>query len=87
MVLLRGAAEGWGAGAQAEALEGVEVKPCPRPANKSIVNAYSWQRNEMRFRGGLVFKAHRWLYHSTLGSRVVKKKGEEEGNFETPWLF
>jgi len=24
--------------------------------------------------GGLVFKAHRWLYHSTLGSRVKKKK-------------
>ena len=27
-----------------------------------------------RFRGGLVFKAHRLLYHSTLGSRVVKQK-------------
>jgi hypothetical protein len=27
-----------------------------------------------RFRGGLVFKAHRLLYHSTLGLRVVKKK-------------
>jgi len=27
-----------------------------------------------RFRGGLVFKAHRWLYHSILGSRVIKKK-------------
>ena len=26
------------------------------------------------FRGGLVFKAHRWLYHSTLGSRVIKKR-------------
>ena len=24
--------------------------------------------------GGLVFKAHRWLYHSTLGSRVIQKK-------------
>jgi len=24
--------------------------------------------------GGLVFKAHRWFYHSTLGSRVIKKK-------------
>jgi len=21
-----------------------------------------------------LFKAHRWLYHSTLGSRVIKKK-------------
>ena len=31
-----------------------------------------------RFRGGLVFKAHRWLYHSTLGSRVIKKKKKEQ---------
>ena len=27
-----------------------------------------------RFRGGPVFKAHRLLYHSTLGLRVIKKK-------------
>ena len=27
-----------------------------------------------RFREGLVFKAHRLLYHSTLGLRVIKKK-------------
>ena len=27
-----------------------------------------------RFRGGLVFKAHRLLYHSTLGLRVINKK-------------
>jgi len=27
-----------------------------------------------RFRGGLVFKAYRLLYHSTLGLRVIKKK-------------
>jgi len=27
-----------------------------------------------RIRGGLVFKAHRLLYHSTLGLRVIKKK-------------
>ena len=26
-----------------------------------------------RFRGGLVFQAHRLLYHSTLGLRVIKK--------------
>jgi len=32
------------------------------------------QRNEKRFRGGLVLQAHRWLYHSTLGLRVIKKK-------------
>jgi len=27
-----------------------------------------------RFRGGLVFKAHRLVYHSTLGSNVIMKK-------------
>ena len=31
-------------------------------------------RNVQRFRGGLVLKAHRLLYHSTLGLRVVTKK-------------
>ena len=28
----------------------------------------------MQFRGGLVCKAHRHLYHSTLGLGVIKKK-------------
>ena len=27
-----------------------------------------------RFRGGLVFKAHRLVYHATLGLRVIKKR-------------
>jgi len=31
-----------------------------------------------RFRGGLVFKAHRRLYHSTLGWRVIKKKKNQK---------
>ena len=30
-----------------------------------------------RFRGGLVFKAHRLLHHSTLGLRVIKKKKKD----------
>ena len=34
-------------------------------------------RHVERFRGGLVFKAHRLLYNSTLGSRVMKKKEKE----------
>jgi len=29
-------------------------------------------KNMQRFRGGLVFKAHRLLYHSCLGLRVIK---------------
>jgi len=31
-----------------------------------------------RFRGGLVFEAHRLVYYSTLGSRVIKKKKKKE---------
>ena len=31
-------------------------------------------RNVKRFRGGLVVKAHRLLYHSTLGLRETKKR-------------
>ena len=31
-----------------------------------------------RFRVGLVFKAHRLLYHSALGSRVMKEKKKVE---------
>ena len=31
-------------------------------------------RNVQRFRGWLVFEAHRLLYHSTLGLRVIKKR-------------
>jgi len=41
-------------------------QPCP--------GGQQLHRNVQRFRGGLVFKAHRLLYHSTLGLRVMKKK-------------
>ena len=35
-------------------------------------------RNVQRFRGGLVFMAHRLLYHSTLGLRVIKTKKKDD---------
>jgi hypothetical protein len=35
-------------------------------------------RDELGFQGGLLFKAHRPLYHSTLGSRSSHRE-EEEG--------
>ena len=45
---------------------------------KNVVQFSIWEqllsRNVERFRGGLVVKAHRLLHHSTLGSRVTKKK-------------
>jgi len=36
------------------------------------------RRNVKRFRGGLVFKAHRLVYHSTLGWRVIKQKKKKK---------
>ena len=33
-----------------------------------------FSRNVERLQGGPVFKAQRLLYHSTIGSRVIKKK-------------
>jgi len=38
-----------------------------------------FSENVQRFRGGLEVKAHRLLYHSTLGLRVIKKKNKEKG--------
>ena len=43
---------------------------------KPVAAAYVLRTNGKRFRGGLVFKAHTLVYHSTLGSRVMKKKKE-----------
>jgi len=37
--------------------------------------------------GGLVFKAHRLSYDSTLGSRVIKKKKKESGGEHTIFLI
>ena len=41
------------------------------------VYAQLLRRKEKRFRGGLVFQAHRLVYHSTLGLRVIKKREED----------
>ena len=43
----------------------------------------SWDA-ETWFRGGLVFKSHGLLYHSTLGLRVIKKKRKMHGVPEAP---
>jgi len=44
------------------------------PRKRKVRSGWKCGSSTLRFRGGLVFKAHRWLYHSTLGSRVIKKK-------------
>ena len=41
-------------------------------------------RNVERFQGGLVFKAHRLLYNSTLGPRVINKKKKKGGHLQAP---
>ena len=43
-------------------------------AGPSTIRALRATGISCQFRGGLVFKAHRWWYHSTLGSRVITKK-------------
>ena len=40
----------------------------------SSVSSWSFSTKWYDAAAGLVFKAHRWLYHSTLVSRVIKKK-------------
>jgi len=42
-------------------------------------------RNVQRFPGGLVFKVHRRVYHSTPGLRVTKKKEEERSQHVGIW--
>jgi len=37
-------------------------------------NCFSFVEHAEQFSGGLVFKAHILMYHSTLGLRVMKKK-------------
>ena len=55
----------------------MQVKCAAVPRRARIVQRFRGGlvfTNVQRFREGRVFKAHRWLYHSTLGSRVIKKK-------------
>ena len=55
--------------------EAIHRKLCQDPlASRSLKEEQLLRRNVKRFRGGLVFQAHRLLYHSTLGLRVIKKK-------------
>jgi len=58
---------------------GKEDRECAIPAcSANIFQFHLEGRAEPRFQKGLAFKAHRLVYHSTLGWRVIKKK-EKEG--------
>jgi hypothetical protein len=37
-----------------------------------------WKRVHNRFRGGLEFKAHGLVYHSTPGLRIIQKKKKKK---------
>ena len=50
--------------------------PSPGTGGAGPLELPSW------FRGGLVFKAHRLLHHSTLGLGVIKKKKTDLGRAE-----
>ena len=47
---------------------------CVRHSKAETLLQNILHRNVLWYRGGLVFKAHRLLYRSTLGLRVIKKK-------------
>ena len=49
----------------------VRVSMCV--STRGCVQMQLIRRNVKRLRGGLVFKAHRLVYHSTLGWRVIKR--------------
>ena len=46
----------------------------PLRCGRRLQGTHTLRRNVKRFRGGLVCKAYRLLYHSTLGLRVIKKR-------------
>jgi len=47
-------------------------------AKCALSAAFELHTRVQRFRGGLVFQAHRLWYHSTLGLRVIKKREEKK---------
>ena len=46
---------------------------------QNVGGARNLRKNAKRFRGVLVFQAHRLVYHSTLVLRVIKKKRSTPG--------
>ena len=79
----RGSLHPWlrlGASVAFSALSGEQQKAnLPREKERQVsIQEQVLSRNVERFRGGLEFKAHKLVYHSTRGSRVMKKKKEAE---------
>jgi len=62
-----------------QTIQGVPSQLASGALTSARVGIQLLRRNVKRFRGGLIFKAHRLVYHSTLGWRVIKKKKEYTG--------
>jgi len=59
---------------QSSSLRMKKVRRTEGPVPNSAMCTSDTSTSHLRFRGGLVFEAHRLLYHSMLGLRVIKKK-------------
>ena len=63
----------------------------PLYLQRRLRSRLSWVKSACQVPGGLVFKAHRWVYHSTLGLRVIQKKKIEKpsgvGEIRVPVTF
>ena len=81
---------GWGADADEEPDEGharrADRERVPRADRLPVfsIEEQLLRRIVTRFRRGLVFKAHRLLYHSTLGSSVRKKRKKKGAANRSP---
>ena len=49
-------------------------EPASEPLHRGGSSAHHSLRNVKRFQGGLVFKAHRLVYQSTLSLRVIRER-------------
>ena len=56
---------------------GLDCLTCASSARQrwALIEERLLRRNVKQFRGGLLFRAHRFLFHSSLGSIVITKKG------------
>jgi len=55
-------------------LQDLQTNSTGQNQDRSNTSGQLLRRTVKRFRGGLALKAYRLLYHSTLGSRVIKKR-------------
>ena len=80
MAALRGGAVSYERGTPEEGSVEGSVEVSVEVSVEGSVEGFGSRARATTFRGGLVFMAHRLLYHPTLGLRVIKKK-KDRGTF------